>query len=267
MTTLIDRAEFTANEIYEIGQTDPVEGAGTGASFNGIGISNQPHQQLANRTAFLKQRQDTNIANLGLLQSFVAGFTGALQTNGYIRIPIADIQRGPIVAIIQWGFHPAGQAKIVNDTQYTVSWPIRFPTAILIPPMAANYYSRTGGMNTVASVVSYNQSGATFVLDVPRGYDRPERGDCGSDQRILLARDRVLANARFERAGGPHPAMVWARRRDARTNLRWPALTWRPMRARRWKRRHDPKRRPVPVGRRVESTACPAPQASNLGHA
>ncbi|HXZ87093.1 MAG TPA: hypothetical protein VEF07_00890 [Candidatus Binataceae bacterium] len=167
MTTLIDVAEFTANEIYEIGQTDPVEGAGTGASFGGIGISNQPHQQLANRTAFLKQRQDTNIANIGLLQAFTAGFTGALQTNGYLRIPIADSQRGSVVAIIQWGFYPLGQVRIPNDTQYAVSWPIRFPTAILIPPLAANYYFRTGGMNTVVSVVSYNQNGATFVLDVP----------------------------------------------------------------------------------------------------
>ena len=33
MTTLIDSAEFSANEIYEIAQTDPVEGAGTGANL------------------------------------------------------------------------------------------------------------------------------------------------------------------------------------------------------------------------------------------
>jgi len=56
MTTLIDSPEFSANEIYQIQQTDAVEGAATGASFGGIGVSNQPHQQLANRTALLKQR-------------------------------------------------------------------------------------------------------------------------------------------------------------------------------------------------------------------
>ena len=72
MATLIDIPEFTANEIYEIQQTDPVEGAGSGASFAGIGVSNEPHQQLANRTAFLYGRQNTNIANIGALQSFVA---------------------------------------------------------------------------------------------------------------------------------------------------------------------------------------------------
>ena len=72
MATLIDAAEFTSNEVYQIQATDPVEGAASGASFSGTGISNQPHQQLANRTAFLKQRQDVNIANIGVLQTFLA---------------------------------------------------------------------------------------------------------------------------------------------------------------------------------------------------
>jgi hypothetical protein len=83
MTTLIDSPEFSANEIYQIQQTDAVEGAAAGATFGGIGVSNQPHQQLANRTALLKQRQDVNIANIGVLQAFMAGFVGSLQANGY----------------------------------------------------------------------------------------------------------------------------------------------------------------------------------------
>jgi hypothetical protein len=53
MVLLIDNPTFTANEVYEIQATDPVEGSATGASFGGLGLSNQPHQQLANRTAFL----------------------------------------------------------------------------------------------------------------------------------------------------------------------------------------------------------------------
>ena len=72
MALLIDSPSFTANEVYEIQATDAVEGAATGASFGGLGLSNQPHQQLANRTAFLKQRQDTNIGNIAALQAFAA---------------------------------------------------------------------------------------------------------------------------------------------------------------------------------------------------
>jgi len=103
MATLIDAAEFTSNEVYQIQATDPVEGAASGASFSGTGISNQPHQQLANRTAFLKQRQDVNISNIAVMQAFQALFTGLMAQNGYLKIPIADINKGLIQYIIQWG--------------------------------------------------------------------------------------------------------------------------------------------------------------------
>ena len=180
MATLIDSPEYIANEIYEIQQTDPVEGAGAGASFNGIGVSNEPHQQLANRTAFLYGRQNTNIANISALQSFVAGFTGSLKTAGYLKIPLTDVSRGPAIAIIQWGYYALFQQAISNDTQFTVSWPITFPNAILLPPLATNVYYSTVGGNTAASVISYGVSGATFVLDVPGTL--LQRAGLGSEQ-------------------------------------------------------------------------------------
>jgi len=167
MPTLLDTPEFTANEIYSIQQADPVEGAAALASFSGLGVSNQPHQQLANRTAFLKQRQDTNINSISVLQAFVAGFTGSLQTNGYLEIPLNDVQRGQASVLIQWGYYSLPQLKVTVDTQYSLIWPVRFPNAILIPPLATNYYFKTGGMNLVVSSVSYSVTGATFVLDVP----------------------------------------------------------------------------------------------------
>lgn len=131
MSTLIDNPEFSANEVYQIAQTDPVEGAAAGASFGGIGVSNQPHQQLANRTAFIKGRQDTNIANIGLLQAFTALFSGSMGANGYITIPFADINRGQIELILQWGFYsfagltPAG----VQNAVFSVSLPLTFSNA------------------------------------------------------------------------------------------------------------------------------------------
>ncbi len=169
MATLIDSPEFSANEIYEIQQADAVEGAAIGASFGGIGISNQPHQQLANRTALVKQRQDVNIASIGVLQAFMAGFTGSLQANGYIQIPINDVSRGPIITIIQWGYYPLPQLSLSQDTEYAVTWPIRFPNIILGPPLSANVYFQTSGRNTVASPVSWNSVGGIFVLDVTEG--------------------------------------------------------------------------------------------------
>jgi hypothetical protein len=52
-TTLIDTAEYTVNEVYALQQTDFLEGAAAGASHGGIGVDNYPHQQLANRAAYL----------------------------------------------------------------------------------------------------------------------------------------------------------------------------------------------------------------------
>jgi hypothetical protein len=131
MATLIDAAEFTSNEVYQIQATDAVEGAAIGASFSGTGISNQPHQQLANRTAFLKQRQDVDIANISTLLGFMSDFQGSMQPNGYVEIPFNDIARGSIVALVQWGTYSLmGQtpAALKNAT-WTVTWPIAFPNA------------------------------------------------------------------------------------------------------------------------------------------
>ena len=72
-----------------------------------------------------------------------------------------------MIAIIQWGYYALAQQSIPNDTTFTVTWPIPFPNAILLPPLATNVYYATAGGNTAASVISYGASGATFVLDVP----------------------------------------------------------------------------------------------------
>src|ERR1700676_3739081 len=167
MITLIDSPEFSANEIYELQQTDSVEGAGSGASFGSIGISNQPHQQLANRTALLKQRQDVHIGSIGVLQAFMAGFTGSLQANGYIQIPVTDVSRGQIAAIIQWGYYALPEVSILQDTEYPVTWPIRFPNTILTPPLATHVWVGATGRNVAASAVSWNTAGGIFVLGVP----------------------------------------------------------------------------------------------------
>jgi len=165
MPTLIDSPSFTANEVYEIQATDPVEGAAAGASYGGIGVSNQPHQQLANRTAYLYGRQQTNIANIAALQAFTGLFKGLMGANGYLAIPYQDVNRGQLVAYVQWGQYSIG-TDLVSDSPYQVAWPIAFPNgcvwagAFLANPAAATKYGQC-----VMETVSYTATSGTFFLD------------------------------------------------------------------------------------------------------
>jgi len=99
----------------------------SGTRSGGTG-SNQPHQQLANRTAFLKQRQDVNISNIATLQAFEALFTGLMAQSGYLKIPVADINKGLIQYIIQWGLVNWG-TKQSEGLYGPYSFPIAFPNA------------------------------------------------------------------------------------------------------------------------------------------
>lgn len=165
MANLIDAAEYTANEVYEIAQTDPVEGAAAGASFGGLGIANEPHQQLANRTAFLKQRQDTDIANIGALQAFQALFKGLMGGNGYAAIPFLDSSRGLITAYLQWGAYSIG-VDLASDTAYTLSWPVPFPNACMFAlATAANPNANKNYGQAQIEVVSWNWAQGTFFVD------------------------------------------------------------------------------------------------------
>jgi len=177
MATLIDAAEYTSNEVYQIQATDPVEGAASGASFSGTGVSNQPHQQLANRTAFLKQRQDGNIANIGVLQAFMANFAGAMGANGYLAIPLADVNRGSIVAIVQWGaLFPGG--GLDNDTSYTVTWPTAFPNACMWSSATlSNSKALRNTGQLIIDIVSFTTTAGIFRSDLIGGVGGQQPND------------------------------------------------------------------------------------------
>src|SRR6266851_1795424 len=183
MATLIDTPQYTSNEVYEIQATDAVEGAAIDASFSGLGISNQPHQQLANRSSFLKQRQDVNIASIGVLQSFMAGFVGSMQPTGYLKLPFADLGRGPIVAVVQWGFFSLmGQTqRAIKNGLWQVNFPLAFPNAAFWfqPQWVTNSLAGAGAMvgglvviesgpitKTTAQVFTdWNDAGVIHVAD------------------------------------------------------------------------------------------------------
>jgi hypothetical protein len=143
--TLTDTPEFTANEIYEMQATDPVEGAAIGASFGGIGIDNQPHQQLANRTALLNNHRITDEGNISVIQAFDALLTGTMGQNGYVKLPVADTNLGQIQYIVQWGLVDFGTNQ--NEGLYgPYNFPLAFPhTCEVFTPMTLTPESPTSG--------------------------------------------------------------------------------------------------------------------------
>ena len=90
--TLIDTSAYIPNSVNAVLQTDPVQGKAAGAPFGGIGASNAAAQVLANRTAFLYGRQNTNISNIrqtlnpSRLSSGLSGCTAYSRTVQAARI-------------------------------------------------------------------------------------------------------------------------------------------------------------------------------------
>jgi len=116
---------WTDGDIYQIPQTDSVEGAATGASFSGLGVENQPHQVLLNKIQLTHTRQVTDETNISVLQTFAALFTSSLGASGWIRFGVQDAAKGQVQAILQWGqivFNalPSGGTALVT-------FPIAFP--------------------------------------------------------------------------------------------------------------------------------------------
>ena len=193
MATLIDAAEFTSNEVYQIQATDPVEGAASGASFSGTGVSNQPHQQLANRTAFLKQRQDVNISNIGVLQAFQAIVHRPMAQNGYLKIPVADINKG----LIQYD-HPVGRGELGREagrrgSTVPYTFPIAFPNACeVFMPITVERRRRRGILGRLMTSRWSASATCRGVAVLGLEQQSPARFDRCAEQRLLLDRDRIL---------------------------------------------------------------------------
>src|SRR5258708_33979242 len=60
----------------------------------------------------------------------MGAFAGSIAGNGYLTIPVADENRGSIVAMVEWGaLFPGG--GLDQDTSYSVTWPAAFPNACI----------------------------------------------------------------------------------------------------------------------------------------
>ncbi|MFT3973330.1 MAG: hypothetical protein QM699_07735 [Amaricoccus sp.] len=162
--------------IYQIEQTDPVLGGPPNLGA-GLGITNVPLQQLANRTRFLKNA----VAPAALLTALktvdgsgagldadlldgkhasefleVAAFgaaTQSLSSNGYKKFP------GGL--ILQWG--GAGSDAGAGGVQERL-FPIPFPTSCLRVIASDGAVSDTGSVAHIVSVREFTASGFRYLV-------------------------------------------------------------------------------------------------------
>lgn len=115
MSTLTDTPIWSDNEVLVIPADAAVEGAAPGASYGGLGIDNYPHQQLANRTAYL----------LDLIGNMTKLTAGVGDQRGWIVIPFVEGGVTRRNLLVQWGTNSAVMAA--NTTVgVSTAWPRTF---------------------------------------------------------------------------------------------------------------------------------------------
>ena len=133
MKNLIDVQVYEDNGVLVPEAGDPVQGAVTGALFGGVGQNNVPHQQLADRTAWLKA-QVLFLAGALTMLSQPTDADGMPSGAYYVRIPTDVALNGapqPVLAVSQylqvcWGAVTWTGAP--TFVQFDFFWPHAFST-------------------------------------------------------------------------------------------------------------------------------------------
>lgn len=164
---------WTDNDIYQIQLNDNQEGAGTGASFGGQGLSNRQGQGLADRTAFLNRHRVTDEANIAVLQAWKAMFASAMGANGWFGVSCTDSVLGQIQILVMWGVisllglptDNGGTPGVgLSNAIYSFNWPKAggFPNACV----ALYPYFMSNAIGLIPGLTGLAISGATsFVLE------------------------------------------------------------------------------------------------------
>jgi hypothetical protein len=128
MANLTDAAVWSDNEVYLIDEKDLVEGAKTGARFNDLGVANRPHQQLANRTAYLKDLVNTFSERFSLEQGFIDLDAPELSSQGYLHLPFKNSNtEDHLVFALQWWIKPVVGVAVQTGDYFTMAIPVSRP--------------------------------------------------------------------------------------------------------------------------------------------
>jgi hypothetical protein len=153
-------------DVYQIAQTDTVEGAGAGASFGGLGVANQPHQQLLNKLQYLYNHLQTDEGNISALEALFGLISSDVEA-GWLKVGASD-SLGLIQIIWQWGvinLLPYGLASGA-PTQVGNGTPGSGTTPGLLPFSFPISYP-----HAVWMILPYWQTNTTRAMNADRSYE------------------------------------------------------------------------------------------------
>jgi len=155
---------WTDGDVYQIPQTDLVEGAWPGASFGGQGVANQPHQLILDKLEQIRANQIADEATLAamLTIAFQSGvglnsagvFTSGQAPNGWLKFTTNDAFYGQLQLMLQWGWISlAPWIELVEGSPSYPDPPNPFPFSFPIPfaQVALEvipYWTSTSGFRT-----------------------------------------------------------------------------------------------------------------------
>jgi hypothetical protein len=129
-------------DVYQIAGPDPnrtpplgdlIEAAWPGASFNGFGVVNWPHQVLLNKIQQLHNKQLTDENNLTVLENTFSTYISSDIDAGWVKIGSNDQQAGAINIILQMGTVDVRSYALNPNSipnQFPVTFPIPFSTLV-----------------------------------------------------------------------------------------------------------------------------------------
>jgi len=131
---------WTNGDVYQIPQTDTVEGAATGASFSGIGVENQPHIVLLNKIQWLYNHLTTSPRGMQVLTD----------TNNFtVPAPVTTL------FVRCWGAGGIGGASVSNSAGGGGGGGGYCESALSVTPGTAIPYSVGVSVTTFSTLSAY----------------------------------------------------------------------------------------------------------------
>ena len=158
-------------DVYQIPQTDTVEAAGTGASFNGLGVANQPHQMLLNKIQLLHNKQLADEATIANLFTLLNTITSDVGPSGWLKVGSTDQVLGGIQLIWQWGTVSLLSYGYPLNVNYPTSLPFNFPIAFPHAVWMITPYWQTVNASQLMQTFSVDGRDCMYMLGVKTPYN------------------------------------------------------------------------------------------------